>query len=291
MAPEKKALLPLLRKFGEDVDPRADVLAPLRVVRARGVHREWPAGGRIDGAFVKRAHGDAQAERVPPDLVQGGEPVVDVQDGVLEPLRHDRPRELLPAHEEPEPLLPLLPGGEGRALQEQDPLKEVEHRRARFRAAPLGLLERLPEIATVPRGEVEPPDVGPVDGKGGRHLDEGLPQLLPGQVPGVPVLIRQPAQVLPQGVHLPREKRLHDQLLFLVDHRVEVRGLSEEPGIRLAERTEAARAYEDAVRRVQEVVPGGPPDRPFRGKGLVLLEDLLHHQVKGGVGTPRLLRR
>ena len=95
--PSLAPLLPLARELGERGDPHAHVLAALRVVRGGRVQGMAGAGGQ---AAVELLRARRRPARVAARLVPGGEERVDVEGRVLDALRGDRSRELLPAADE-----------------------------------------------------------------------------------------------------------------------------------------------------------------------------------------------
>src|SRR3954471_19616556 len=103
-APQRHA--PHRWQLGEQAEARAYVFGALGVVSRAAEKRRRPAFRPLLARRVEALERDAEMRWMAADLVQSDQPVVAVERGVLDPLRHDRRRELLEAHREAQHVFP-----------------------------------------------------------------------------------------------------------------------------------------------------------------------------------------
>ena len=206
-----------LGHLGEDVDPGADVLAPLGVVgrqRRQGVR---PSGlpGSVVG--VDRVGLEPEPARLAADLVERDQAVVDVERGVLDPLGRHRGRHLLELAGEPSLLGAVVLGERLGRLQQQHLADEAEDPAAQERVA--GGRPPDGDLDGAAVGLVHPVvgDVRAVDREGGDHGAQRLAEGVEGEVARPTALLRQPVELVGQHVQLAGERDLHDQTLLAVD--------------------------------------------------------------------------
>ena len=222
--PVPEHALPFARDLGEHVQPRADVLAALGVVR-RGRRQAVRPVRQAAGVPGVEARGSTPTPVGPPaHLVQRRERVVAVEDRVLEALGHHGPGQLLQAQHE---LAALGALGVGQALgiaQQQQVGDEVEHRRAGGPVAPLGVADRAQHVlaiagADLGRGQLH---VGAIDGEAGDHLGQRQEEAVLGEVARPAVLLRDPVEAAREHVQLARHRGAQDQALRQVEQIVEL---------------------------------------------------------------------
>ena len=142
---------PLLGHLGEDVDPGADVLAALGVVRRERRQRVRPSGLPVPVVRVHRLGLDAEPAGLAADLVERDQAVVDVEGRVLDPLGHHRRRHLLELAGEPPLLGPVLLAERLGRLQQQHVADEAEDPAAHQRVAGRRPAGRRPRRSAGPR--------------------------------------------------------------------------------------------------------------------------------------------
>ena len=91
---------PFVRHRRQRVDPRAHVGRALGVMGLGGEQVQREALEPLDARRVEPADVDPEPRRVAPDVIQGDQPAVAVERGVLDALGHDRRRGLLKARHE-----------------------------------------------------------------------------------------------------------------------------------------------------------------------------------------------
>ncbi len=103
----------------------------------------------------------------PPDLIEGDEPVVQIEGRILNALRHDRAGYLLELHGKIEPCLARLIIHIGRELKEKDPLHEEKDRLVEDGIPPDGPGDGKLDVMAVPFLLVGSVYVCPVDREAG----------------------------------------------------------------------------------------------------------------------------
>ena len=243
---------------------------------------------------MELVHGDPEAVGRPAHLVQGDEPVIPVEGGVLDPLGRDGPGELLELAHEQE-LLPVLGfrAGPGKA-QAQHVADELEDGAAHGGIAPArrghGQVH-VPAIAVrLPRAVA----VRPVDGEARDDLPERGDEAPRGEVTRGAIAVGDAPQPPAEHADLAGHGGVDDELLGLVHDLSEVRPVAEEARVRLVELPLRGPVDEDSVRGAEEVVAGRTPHRPALGQPLAAHQDFLDHDVERprqlGVGLEALLQ-
>ncbi len=148
--PGADGAIPLRWNFGEHVDSRANILAS-SWCRAWN----WPAwrfATKFGGPEFfpwKVGEGDSKGFRRASDLVEREQRTVAIERRVLQTLRHDRPGELLEAHDEQTALGALGIAEAVGILEQEQVLDEIEDRSAGRRIAALRGLDGGADIAVV----------------------------------------------------------------------------------------------------------------------------------------------
>ncbi len=179
--PFSDVTFPLVRYFREDIDARADILAPFGVVGGGRVQRMRPESGSRLIEFVELFQGDAESARVAAHLVEREEPAVDVKRRVLEALGHQGAGELLKPHDEVNPPPFFLLGQVVAGVQQEkslDKLEFVEKAGIHF----LRLPHHLRNAPAVDFAEGLLADVAPIDREKGQHLDQGPLETIEGDI-------------------------------------------------------------------------------------------------------------
>jgi len=207
-------------------------------------------------------------------LVGRHEAVVDVEQRVLEALRHERARELLEAQGHPQPVGSRVRRQRVQLAQEQEALDEVQLvPQARILAprAADGVRDEAPVLLA----EAVHRHVGAVDREPGQHLDDGAPEAVERDVAAVARATRDGLHLERQVVDVARHLLADDEALAVGDQRP----------VRLAARLEAlvdaregplrARVAEEARQARHELVACRAVRRPVGRERLVVREDLL----------------
>src|SRR5882762_5083368 len=106
--PVSQPSFPFCRHLRQDANSRAHIFGALRVVRRARVQRIWPMSLALRSKSMQFAWRHARNVRRTAHFVERNQAVEDIEQGVLETLRHDRSGELLPTHDKIQPRLALL---------------------------------------------------------------------------------------------------------------------------------------------------------------------------------------
>src|SRR3954468_21844481 len=83
-----------------------------------------------------------------------------------------------------------------------------------------------------------------------------------------------------QHVHFAGKRSVHDELLALIDERVNIGDLADEPQVESSKSELVFLVDEDSVHQVREIVAAGAIDRPLIWELLAGFEDLLHDCIQ-----------
>ncbi len=216
-----------------------------------------------------------------PDLIERDEPVVDIEAGVLHPLRHDRPGELLELHYEERVLLPRFIADVLRPPQEQRCTYELEDGRARRTVPANRGADRTVDIlhiclANPSRAGI---DVGSIDGEAGDRLPKRVHDRAQGEVTGTAVRLRDTDEVVGEHIQLAGQGDPQDQLLLLVDELLEVGVPPDEVAIDAFQNRAVVGGDEEAVQPIEEFVSDRSRHRPRRRELLLPRKDLLDGHI------------
>ena len=274
------------------MDPRPNVLAPLRVVsRGRG-----EAGRPLLAASlalrVKLLDGHPETVGFAADFVQADEPVEPVERRILDPLGHDGCGHLLKLLHERALGFPARVVGVVGVSQEQDVPDEVEDREVGSGVAALregdGHLDAGPVLQRDFRAAVH---VGPIHRETGDHFSQRRDQTIEREVARVAILFGQPRKRMPENVQLARHRDLQNELLRLISQIGKGGALSGEGGIGRRQRLFVHRLNPEPADQIQELVAHRAVDGPLTREALPLGQDLLGDQVqRPAPGLPRIRR-
>jgi hypothetical protein len=181
-----------------------------------GDQRPWKIAGALHAPVMEGVHAGSEVLRFAAHLVERHQAVVDVEDGVLQPLRHHRTGDLLELHGEVQHHLTL---GHRKVLGvslEQHVLEPVEQRGVGggvgHPGAGDGPLDVV-RVALVHAGSRR--DVRPVDREMGDEANERPADGDEGEVPGAAVHLRDAVQLAGEPVDLAGHAHRHHLLLLL----------------------------------------------------------------------------
>ena len=292
--PRRELLRPLVRDLREDVEPRANIRAPLRVVRARGEHRAGPASAPLDIRVVERADcAPKLGGGVRADLVEREERRISIERGVLDPLCRRRPAHLLKANDERIALGPAVIAHRY-CIAEEDLFEQGEERRAdegecagvRTCALECGAIIRV-------HGDRARLAVCAVDGQARDQLHDPFGELRARERLRARVGARDWSEKPRESLYVRRERAAEDERLAARRDLVEVdlgAANAEKIPIALLDLAAAVGLDEDRVELRQKFVAGGAGDGPLSAEALAPRENLLDEERNLGSGT-RLLDR
>ena len=285
-APAPHRQPPHRRQFGDDVEPRADVLRALGVVGRRGEHRVRPALRAVATGAVERVDRDAEYVGFAADFVQRDQPLVTVIGGVLDALGRHRRRVLLQSLRERAVAAQQLGRRARRQIAEQHAADEVEHARVGGTTTSPRAADRPVDVTAVLRARLLD-HVGAVDGEAGDDFGQCQAQRVQREITRPAIGARQPQQRVGQHGELAGQARGHDDAPAAVGELLEILGLVADEGAPGAvDPRPGARVDEQAVDDVGEAVAGRAVQRPVRRQLLVRGSDLLGQDVEGpGTGV------
>ena len=228
---------------------------------------------------MELGQGHAEPARVAADIVERDEAVEAVEGGVLEALGGHRPRDLLKAHHEVEPLAAL---GLARALggvEREHPLQPVvDGGVGRGHLAPRGG-DRPAHVLTVPVRDALGGHVRAIHREGRDDLAERAREGAQREVARGAVLLGDRVQAMRERVELGGHRGLHDEPLAVVHDLGEAGAVADEARVVLLHGARLRAIDEDTVQQVQELVAGGAGGGPRLRQLLARRQDLLGHDV------------
>ena len=280
--PLHDGLAPLVRDLRQHADARARVLPTFRIVRRGREQLQRPLGQPMTIDRVKILWCDGGPVRMSPDVVRRDQCVVPIERGVLDPLRLDRPGELLHLHGEAEPLPRLVVlAGAFRAARGQQHLPQIiEDRALHHRIAPPGFGDRGRDRIPIEVADAACADIGPIHWKTGGDLAQHLPAAVEGEIAVPAVAFGEPVQRVRQDIQLTRHRCEHDRQAASVRHLVERLRPASHPGVDATEFADVARIHEQPRHRGEKPVARRSGDPPVGTKHLVGRQDLLRHDME-----------
>ena len=214
---------------------------------------------------MKLFHTDSKMLRLAADFVQRGQPVVNVERRILEPLRHDRPRALLEFQNE------MLVLGARFVVQvfgepeQQNIAQKIEDRFFQRRVPSFRRRHRaLNNRAIFFADGLARRDVSPINRKTGDRFANGARQGFQREIPEPPVLFRKPVEHVAENVHVVRQRQPHHEPLFCVNQMAERHRMADEPLERFRNRLFGGRVDQNVRDQLREFVPGRSVHRPIR---------------------------
>ena len=263
-APALHLARPFLRHVCEHGEARTCVLSALGVVGGGCQHRARPMLRTLCIGLVEGAGGNAEPLGFAADLVEGDEPVVAIEGGILQTFGHHRTAVLLQLHRETKHAgaVEAALRFRGQAAGQQV-MQEVEYRGVDDRVMPARLGESpgegAPVCAVLVGVEL---DIGAIDRKAGddlldRPLQHGLGEILRHRI-----LPCDAPCIAAKRIQFAGHLVFHDAYLAVID---DGRELGVEAGEFLVSGGEAllaGRVDQHAEHQVGEVVAGGAFDLP-----------------------------
>ena len=162
-----------------------------------------------DVLVVKCRNADAELLRLAADLVQRGEPVVNIEGGILQSLGHDRPGALLELENEMRVLRARFFIQVFRKTKEQDVAQEIEDRFFDRRVAALGRRDRsLDDRAIVLAHRFSGRDVGSINRETGDRFANCAIQRIEGEIAEPAILLPKAIEHVAEDVDVVRERRV-----------------------------------------------------------------------------------
>ena len=170
-------------------------------------------------------------------FIHRDETVIDIASGVFHPLCHHRAGQLLELQGKIQLFAVAVDGPAAfTASQQQDVAQEFEHRARHAAVAPSCPGDRFVDMAPVALAEVASfVQVGAIDGETRDGFANRVAQHRPGEVAHPAIDRGDPLQQVAEHVQFAGERRLHDQLLALVDDRLHVHPLAEKALVEIGE--------------------------------------------------------
>src|SRR5258706_6659237 len=125
--------------------------------------------------------------------------------------------------------------------------------------------------------------IGAVDGEACDGAADGVAQGLAGEVARAAIATGKFFQNVCEHAHFTGERRVHDELLVVIDERVHVRHGAHKTMVEVGERTLVSPLYKDAIHQVDEVISGGTVYRPLGRQMFTRLQDLFHQGEQGSM--------
>ncbi len=282
-APLRDGRLPRAGDFRQDVQPRANVLAALAVVRRGRRQRERPPPPALGEPVVDLRRLEAELRRIAADFIHRQQPVVDVQRGVLDAFRRDRTGDLLELSREPRPLLPLFRRVDRRLLQ-QHALDEVEHERRDGGAVALRARHRFDDVAVVVIGDrLSRHHVRAVDGEARDHFFQRRDEAVEREIPEMTITFRESIELMAERVDVARHRLVQHLLLAAIAELAErqrLAPLADESSVDRFERGLVPAVDEQVVHDRAEFVSGRPRHGPVGRQVLAGAQNLLDDDVE-----------
>ena len=171
-----------------------------------------------------------------------------------------------------------------RHAQQQHVADKIEHRRVGRRVLALRARDGQFNGGPVSFGHAVVVDIGPVHGKTGDDLADGVGETAEGKIPRVTALLGQTVELMREYVNLTRQGYLHDQFLTVIDQLRELAAGTGEAGIDVGQALLIVLIDKNPVQHAQKVIAAGPIYWPVRGQAFARAQDLFHHHVAGQVG-------
>src|SRR5450759_696229 len=145
---------PLRRHLRQQIDPGAHILSTLGVVSRSRVHRAGPVHSPLDVEVVKslESHGFGAAANV----VHRDQAIINVERRIFDAFGHDRSRDLLPAHHEPQSVFVVL------QIEKQYRPDKIEGSAADLGIALSSVLDGVLDTDAVPRPNPEVAVIGAI---------------------------------------------------------------------------------------------------------------------------------
>src|SRR5438093_62647 len=165
---------------------------------------------------------------------------------------------------------------------EQQIAHKIKPQPAQRRILAFGLGHRQPNIGAVAiHGLVDVwRHVGAVDREVRHDFTDGMDQAVEREIARTTVPLRELIQLMAEHIHFAGHRHPHDQLLVLIDKVLKGYAVANDTGVESVETLLVRSVDEEAVQKIEKVIPGGSMNRPLRGERLAATENLFHDQIE-----------
>src|SRR5262249_1576203 len=214
------------------------------------------------------------------DFVYRNEAVVDVADRVFQSLGQDGSGELLELESEVQPA-PVHDFVDAASFQQQRVAEEIEDALRHSRVQTLSLPDCVLNVFLVARSVFTTlVDVRAVNREASDGFANAVTKSFQGEVTGATVARRNLAEQMGEHVHLAGQGDMHNELLPVINQRVDIGDLACKAKVNMRECTLIVLVDEKTVHQVREFVSAGSINRPFGGQLFTVRKNLLHDRVK-----------